>query len=209
MPLGAELDVVLGNAYLGQRRVLMDLHQNCMLLTKGLGRYLLQSMASAGVRDCCEVQTDLPRPKGNFICSATAAKRNCGAGSRSSVVMVSPVAETTVSGDGSNQSTDAGMTSTQDALQDLLAQYKDVFEEIQGMPPVRRHTIYHTIPLEEGIPELIVHSPDSANVQVAYRMLKQRKSRGRCRSCWRRVSLSLAPALRGLLFCLCKKRMDP
>ena len=58
--------------------------------------------------------------------------------------MVSPVTETVVSGDGSNQSTDAGMTSNQDALQDLLAEYKDVFEEIQGMPPVRRHTVYHT-----------------------------------------------------------------
>ena len=29
------------------------------------------------------------------------------------------------------------MPSNQNALQDLLAQYKDVFEEIQGWPPMR------------------------------------------------------------------------
>ena len=28
--------------------------------------------------------------------------------------------------------------------------YSDVFEPVQGMPPKREHTIYHTIPLEHG-----------------------------------------------------------
>ena len=128
----------------------MDLHQNCMVLTKGQRRYLLQSMASAGEKDCCEVQMDLPRPKGSFLCSAVAAKRDCRAGCRNFIVMVSHVTEPGVNSGAGNQSTDASMTPSEGALQGLLAQYKDVFEDIQGMPPARGDTVYHTIPLEEG-----------------------------------------------------------
>ena len=51
MPLGSDFDIVPGNTYLRRRRVLMDLHHNCMVLTKGHKRYPLLNMASAGVKD--------------------------------------------------------------------------------------------------------------------------------------------------------------
>lgn len=66
--------------------------------------------------------------------------------------MVSPVKETSVMHDGSNQSAnaDASMTPNQRAVQGLLHQYKDVLDDVQGMPPAREHTIYNTVPLEKG-----------------------------------------------------------
>ena len=67
------------------------------------------------------------------------------AGCRSLLVMVSPVMDT-----GKTSSTDTSGTPNQSAVQDLLDQCKEVFDDIQGMPPVREHIIYHTIPLEEG-----------------------------------------------------------
>ncbi len=143
MPLGSEFDVVLGNSYLRKRNVFMDLQGNCMQLSKANKIYLFQSIASSGEVDCCEEQRQIPLPKGSFVCSATAVKRDMRDGCRSFVVMVSPLQESTPVMNDCHAPYDR-------AVQGLLDEYKDVFDDVRGMPPKREHCIYHTIPLEKG-----------------------------------------------------------
>ena len=151
MSLGSEFDIVLGNSYLRKRRVIMDLQGNCMQLTKRNRVYLFLSIASSGQVDCCEEQKQVSLPKGSCVCSATAVKRDMRDGCRSFVVIFSPLQESASvmhDADGS-PSADASRPYVK-AVQDLLDEHKDVFDDVQGMPPKRENCIYHTIPLEKG-----------------------------------------------------------
>ena len=87
-----------------------------------------------------------------------------------------------------------------------MAQYKDVFEDIQGMPPVRSHTVYHAFHLKKETQPMLrslyrLSQAETARVkrhvhEILYCIIVL-------------VQLSLASALMVLLFYLCRRGMDP